>query len=445
MTLPVDYQTHTRDLFSQNLLHPDALIRGTCARYLFERPERSPELSRRILEGLEIFGPNAFAGGQGEFGYCPQNLYGSFPFPLDENDFERLITILRSWQPQRSLEAASWFQWARAQPDLSILKSVRGLLRKFSEAPGRRMKAKIDREEESILIKQMELLSKEEPDLRAELTHTLAQLAAADSEETAEVLHGEASQLITRLVQLGSGEFLRPLAHTLFPEHPRDDCPVSEYWQALTAVHLCTHLKLDHYADRLLDLFVIDSDYLLEGLQEAFAAISSPATFEILRKRWPTLPSVAHLYLSNIPCIHHFPECSDFFLEVMEMETEWELGLRSNLAEALAHIARPDTLDAAFNFVLEFSGSEECIDVVKTLRTHFILRGIDDERLDTLEGLIEKEREDRADRRRWLFDRPSPVIASPNKTGRNDPCPCGSGKKFKKCCSKKTSADEEPE
>lgn len=28
---------------------------------------------------------------------------------------------------------------------------------------------------------------------------------------------------------------------------------------------------------------------------------------------------------------------------------------------------------------------------------------------------------------------PSPVIAAP-KVGRNDPCPCGSGKKFKQCC-----------
>jgi len=25
------------------------------------------------------------------------------------------------------------------------------------------------------------------------------------------------------------------------------------------------------------------------------------------------------------------------------------------------------------------------------------------------------------------------------KVGRNDPCPCGSGKKFKKCCEEKTS------
>ena len=28
----------------------------------------------------------------------------------------------------------------------------------------------------------------------------------------------------------------------------------------------------------------------------------------------------------------------------------------------------------------------------------------------------------------------SPVNVGKNKVGRNDPCPCGSGKKFKKCC-----------
>jgi len=27
-----------------------------------------------------------------------------------------------------------------------------------------------------------------------------------------------------------------------------------------------------------------------------------------------------------------------------------------------------------------------------------------------------------------------PIMRGQNKTGRNDRCPCGSGKKFKKCC-----------
>jgi uncharacterized protein YecA (UPF0149 family) len=29
---------------------------------------------------------------------------------------------------------------------------------------------------------------------------------------------------------------------------------------------------------------------------------------------------------------------------------------------------------------------------------------------------------------------PAPAMRVGNKVGRNDPCPCGSGKKFKKCC-----------
>ena len=40
----------------------------------------------------------------------------------------------------------------------------------------------------------------------------------------------------------------------------------------------------------------------------------------------------------------------------------------------------------------------------------------------------------------WYYTRtlrtgPAPVKAAP-KVGRNDPCPCGSGKKFKHCCGK---------
>ncbi len=31
-------------------------------------------------------------------------------------------------------------------------------------------------------------------------------------------------------------------------------------------------------------------------------------------------------------------------------------------------------------------------------------------------------------------EKPQPVRAQGKKVGRNDPCPCGSGKKYKKCC-----------
>ena len=34
-----------------------------------------------------------------------------------------------------------------------------------------------------------------------------------------------------------------------------------------------------------------------------------------------------------------------------------------------------------------------------------------------------------------LLNLPKPAVVE-KKAGRNDPCPCGSGKKFKKCCGK---------
>jgi uncharacterized protein YecA (UPF0149 family) len=36
---------------------------------------------------------------------------------------------------------------------------------------------------------------------------------------------------------------------------------------------------------------------------------------------------------------------------------------------------------------------------------------------------------------------PAPVVIGV-KTGRNDPCSCGSGKKYKKCCALKGASDE---
>ncbi|NLF08441.1 MAG: hypothetical protein GX594_10750 [Pirellulaceae bacterium] len=35
------------------------------------------------------------------------------------------------------------------------------------------------------------------------------------------------------------------------------------------------------------------------------------------------------------------------------------------------------------------------------------------------------------------YSEPQPIRREQALVGRNDPCPCGSGKKFKKCCLKK--------
>lgn len=60
------------------------------------------------------------------------------------------------------------------------------------------------------------------------------------------------------------------------------------------------------------------------------------------------------------------------------------------------------------------------------------------------EGLSEKEKDDIAEKSeddQEIFFKTAPILPTSQKpvvrenhTGRNDPCPCGSGKKYKKCC-----------
>ena len=49
-----------------------------------------------------------------------------------------------------------------------------------------------------------------------------------------------------------------------------------------------------------------------------------------------------------------------------------------------------------------------------------------------------KFKKDNAENSQWLYDEghitPRTVVRTAPKTGRNDPCPCGSGKKYKHCC-----------
>jgi SWIM/SEC-C metal-binding protein len=61
-----------------------------------------------------------------------------------------------------------------------------------------------------------------------------------------------------------------------------------------------------------------------------------------------------------------------------------------------------------------------------------ILALCQDNDIQVVVGVEPDKTEDISDVERILAP-PTPALAGP-KVGRNDPCPCGSGKKFKKCC-----------
>ena len=68
-------------------------------------------------------------------------------------------------------------------------------------------------------------------------------------------------------------------------------------------------------------------------------------------------------------------------------------------------------------------------------RAHQILAMCDERGWEAIVGIEQDKPEDISELRR-LLTLPEPKRSEP-KVGRNDPCPCGSGKKFKKCCMNK--------
>jgi len=56
------------------------------------------------------------------------------------------------------------------------------------------------------------------------------------------------------------------------------------------------------------------------------------------------------------------------------------------------------------------------------------------QREEDLQAVAPKEQEMYLSRGGDGDGKPQPVKRKDKKVGRNDPCPCGSGKKYKKCC-----------
>ncbi len=87
--------------------------------------------------------------------------------------------------------------------------------------------------------------------------------------------------------------------------------------------------------------------------------------------------------------------------------------------------------------VLEVENFKELVEVgAGTKTTRFMVIGLVD--LDAIP-------EDKANEPMGTDDNPVPVVefirdapVKTSKIGRNDPCPCGSGKKYKKCCGANT-------
>ncbi|MFL6556453.1 MAG: YecA family protein, partial [Bacillus sp. (in: firmicutes)] len=187
----------------------------------------------------------------------------------------------------------------------------------------------------------------------------------------------------------------------------------------------------DKHIPFLASLLVRDDDILLE---EAAAALIRYQSDEVVNAVGPYLKrSDSVIFASSV--IENIK--SDFAVQVLReaYQLAEELEDQDMLIEALCHqlskAAIPEIND---HMKKEYFSS--LVEIEQSVYSYYSILGEHHpELMDWKLVALGREMDDRTASQHGGFPQNSPTQKE-NKVGRNDPCPCGSGKKYKKCCGK---------
>jgi len=261
-----------------------------------------------------------------------------------------------------------------------------------------------------------------------------------EGDEFPHALINEARSLCRRLVEKGDAiaelERLTKewLSFDFGDKHtPRD-------WFSGIAIELAGMLGMHSAIPRLIEYFDYDWDWWNESIEKSMKQMRTPETLELCAASYPALEWYGRLYLAGVFESPRIPEIEPALSKLLEGESDDDL--RVHLASALAVLGTPSSQTIARAVYRENIEDPERFFIAETLYYQFIIEGIGDPDLRRWHAKMERFRQ--------MRDQPSirfsgaqntpPDFSDPIptnfKAGRNDPCPCGSGKKYKKCCLK---------
>ena len=210
------------------------------------------------------------------------------------------------------------------------------------------------------------------------------------------------------------------------------------HWFSGIAIGLAGLLRLQSAIPRLIEHFNYDWDWWNESIQKSIRQMRSLETVELCAAIYPSLEWHGRLFLCDVFENPRIPEIEPTVSSLLKEEPEDDL--RVELANALALLGTPTSQRAARAVYREYPEDRERFVIAETLYYQFIIQGIDDPDLSRWRAKMERFRQRLAEDSIWFPEFPSDTPVSSDtipvifKAGRNDPCPCGSGKKFKKCC-----------
>lgn len=111
------------------------------------------------------------------------------------------------------------------------------------------------------------------------------------------------------------------------------------------------------------------------------------------------------------------------------------------MAEALCNQLSTDAIPKV-EALIEEGYDQSMLTLEEDIYANCVINGIDHPKLQSWKNLIDarearlKNREEEINKGLSSFNNRTKISVESTRVGRNDPCPCGSGKKYKKCCGK---------
>ena len=448
----------TDEQLKAGFLHPSRVVRGAIAAHFAESFSRDPDVTRWAIRGAEQYGWKDFLTWSHMFCDLPLVEDAAFEWvcqQVERTDAEAPDLALR-WHLSAMLAKAEITFLVRQQSRLLAMDSMQA-------------------EDREIVMRRIELAETDPEECWRSLEEHCRRAATFETFKEANI--PEATRLLEPLLKAGD-RFVPRILEVLRRPQPEANSQHPDEWLIGLMIILAGQLRLEEAVSLIWDRWEADWDWYNEEVMYSLTRIGTPSVVQLARERYPksewSVRNYAHNLFENIRCEESIAALEELIPGEDDEFLRGQLGIAAaaqfddRAAEIALRLWNENPEDGerrtiqeylvAFSHLSEWKLPEreqweqEILAADDRLRSGLPDSGEFLQRLmkamaSGLEGedLFGPSLKEPAgylnDLDREILDDKIPLyvpagtpLRQASRTGRNDPCPCGSGKKFKKCC-----------
>ncbi|WP_135553702.1 SEC-C metal-binding domain-containing protein [Paenibacillus cymbidii] len=407
----------TREHVKGFILHPESVVCNAALGFFAESflYENDVTLMPLVLERLRLQPKEARS----------VHLFHAYCFPQTEETVQGLVELIRSPAVDSNTKFHLFNILIRS--DLPLLEPYTTLIEK-------------EREWNKRIQDRIHIASLEDGRLADEFEHFIKDCYGKYIDEFDSFYGDELVRELARRQCIASEGVL----HKLDAHDPDDEMG----YETIYFAQLAGALKLEAAVPLLCGFLGSEDDLLPSKAVEALVRIGKPSVIAALTERYsPASERDYRLFASDVFGKIKLPESETALLSLLPAEEDFTFATK--LADALCELGSEQGFPLVLRMVEE-GYDDGYLNLTKSLYAFCVISNTEHPLLPEWRSELEAEERrmakldaqssrmskgsNRVTGGRQLFGVKAQPHVNTNKVGRNDPCPCGSGKKYKKCC-----------